>query len=728
MIEQTKYVERASADMQSVADTLFAYLRDVIYSPGKASLDVDDLPVPFQRFGKGLTFFVNMVLDAKAMARELAEGNLHCELPPSGNEIAAPLKTLHASLRHLTWQTQQVAKGDYQQRVDFMGDFSDAFNHMVEQLTERRKVTLDEKTKLELYVNRLLANCPDPILMFDAAGRLGCVSDSYLICRGITDVSDLLGQTMAELFAPFVSAEFLREIEWLFETVVWEKRTFELTQDIDFAGGGVLRTYQIKVTPMLESDGTMGGVIAVLHDTTAIEGACREAERARAEAERVREEAERASHAKSEFLAHMSHEMRTPMNAIIGMTHLYGMSPEQDRRNECIRKIDEASHHLLGVINDILDMSKIEADKLELSLSTFEFAAMVEQAVGVVMFRVDERRQTFTREMDPSIPTEVVADRQRLAQVLANLLSNAVKFTPDQGRIVLRAERISDQGPVCVIRFTVADTGIGLSPEQQSRVFGSFEQADGSVSRKYGGTGLGLAISKRIVEMMGGGIWVESRIGEGASFIFEVPVTKAECSTGVSHDAGVPCVEGVSPSCPAGILPASGEDGLTSHGDQASGTHSAGGTPAPQGAPAPRGEDALDGVSTDGLFTGRRVLLADDVEINREIVVMLLESTGIEIDQAVDGVETLAKFQAAPDAYDLILMDINMPNMDGYEATRRIRESGLPRAGTVPIIAVTANAFREDVEKCLAAGMNSHLAKPVDIEALIGTLRTHLCG
>ncbi|MCL2700466.1 MAG: ATP-binding protein [Phycisphaerae bacterium] len=672
MMEQEKHPMAATADMQPVADALFAYLRDAIYSPAKASLNVDELPEAFRTFGKGLAFFAHMVTEAKSLARELAEGNLHCGLPPPGNEVAAPLKKLHASLKHLTWQSQQVAKGDYQQRVAFMGDFSDAFNHMIEQLAERQQIILGEKSKLELYVNRLLANCPDPILMFDSSGCLGYASDSYLARRGVASIDTLLGQTANELFSPVVSGEFLLRLEQAFAEVVREKCTIELEQDIDFSGSGALRTYQIQVTAMLETDGGVGGVMVLLHDTTEIE-------RARREAERARELAEQASRAKSEFLARMSHEMRTPMNAIIGMTYLYGTSHDECRHDACIKKIDEASKHLLGVINDILDMSKIEADNLELSESVFDFAAMIEQAAGVILFQVDERKQQFFSLIDPAIPAEIVADRQRLMQVLTNLLSNAVKFTPDEGEIALVVEKAHDEGDSCVIRFTVKDTGIGISPDQQARVFQSFEQADGGVARQYGGTGLGLPISKRIVEMMGGRIWVESEADKGASFLVEVPVKTVEP------------------------------------------------TPEATGDPEAATEEvSASDATAEGLFAGRRLLLADDVEINREIVLCMLEPTGIAIDMAEDGAEALAKFQASPDAYDLIFMDINMPTMDGYEATRQIRASASSEAATIPIIAMTANAFREDVDKCLASGMNAHLAKPVDFDAVIGTLKTYL--
>jgi len=658
--------------LQTVADTFFEYLRDVIYYPSKASLDLTLLPDEFVNFGKGLLVFNNMVSETRAFAKELARGNLDFMLPLSGNEIAAPLKSLHASLRHLTWQTQQVANGDYKQHVDFMGTFSEAFNHMIKQLEQRHKISLDERSRLELYVHLMLANCPDPLLLFDRKGKLAYVSDSYLACCGITDLSErymIINASLSDLLAPVVSDEFLSIIQNRFETAVAEKHTVKMEHEIDFSREGFSRHYEIQLTPMLDANGDVEGVIIFLHDTTDIV--------------RARELAERSSRAKSDFLARMSHEMRTPMNAIIGMSAIYEATPEdnQERKNYCIERIKEASRNLLGVINDVLDMSNIETDKFDISRSGFNFRKMIDKIAGVVMFSIRERGQMFTINIDPDIPEMIFTDEQRLAQVIINLLTNSIKFTPNEREISLDAAIVPDNenstdDDSFFIRFVVKDDGIGISPEQLTRLFEPFEQADGGISRQYGGTGLGLPISKRIVEMLGGNIIIESELGKGAAFIFEIKVGRVTAEE--SYDSGK------------------------------------------------HRPESDNSAPDDGIFIGKTILLVEDVEVNREILIALIEHTGAEIEIAVDGADALMKFATSSEKYDLILMDIHMPNMDGFETTSRIRKSSLSNAETIPIIAMTANVSKEDIEKCLACGMNSHLGKPVDPGEIINRLKKYM--
>jgi signal transduction histidine kinase len=242
--------------------------------------------------------------------------------------------------------------------------------------------------------------------------------------------------------------------------------------------------------------------------------------------ENALEQAEDASRAKGDFLANMSHEIRTPMNAIIGMTAIGKSAVDIERKDYCLTKIEDASNHLLGVINDILDMSKIEANKFELSSVEFGFEKMLQRVVNVINFRVDEKLQKFSVHIDKAIPRTLIGDDQRLAQVVTNLLSNAVKFTPEQGSINLDARFVKEDNHICTIQIRVTDTGIGISPEQQARLFNSFQQAESSTSRKFGGTGLGLVISKRIVEMMDGSIWIESEEGKGSTFAFTVLVDR----------------------------------------------------------------------------------------------------------------------------------------------------------------------------------------------------------
>jgi signal transduction histidine kinase len=393
----------------------------------------------------------------------------------------------------------------------------------------------------------------------------------------------------------------------------------------------------------------------------------------------MEERALSASRAKSAFLANMSHEIRTPMNAIIGMTTIGKAAADAGRKDYCFTKIEDASSHLLGVINNILDMSKIEANKFELSPEEFSFEKAVHSAVNVVNFRVDEKQQKLTIRISKEIPEKLIADDQRLVQVITNLLGNAVKFTPERGSISLDAGFLEEKNGLCTIEITVRDTGIGITPEQQKNLFSSFQQAESSTARRYGGTGLGLAISISIVEVMGGTIRVESEQGKGSAFIFTIQAKKA----------------------------AALNDAINGHPGARNGVI----------------EEKLD---IDGIFAGRRILLAEDVEINREIVLTLFEPTRLETDCAENGAEAVRKFNEAPGRYDLIFMDIQMPEMDGYEATRRIRALDTPKAKSIPIIAMTANVFREDVEKCIEAGMNNHVGKPLNFDEVLEKLKTYL--
>jgi signal transduction histidine kinase/CheY-like chemotaxis protein len=548
---------------------------------------------------------------------------------------------------------------------------------------------------------------------------------------------------------------------------------------------------------------TVGSVVA-----GAVGRDLREKERAAA-----LEQAERASKAKGDFLANMSHEMRTPMNAVIGMTSIARLSPEVQKKDYCLQKIEDASTHLLGVINDILDMSKIEANKLDLSSTEFVFEKMFQKAVNVIIFRVDEKRQKFSVTIDKRIPRVLSGDDQRLAQVITNLLSNAVKFTPEEGSIQLSAFFEGAEDGVCTIRISVADSGIGISAEQQSRLFSSFQQADSGTSRKFGGTGLGLAISKRLVTMMGGDIRVESELGRGAAFIFTVKLKGSRenqpgllapgvnwknlrllavddekyireyfysiaeqldvfCDTAGSGEEALELIAQNGPYDMYFVdwkMP--GMDGIelsrriksSLQGDSASPgpplkpvvimisaadwntmEDEAGRAGVDKFIPKPLflsaivdcinrclGFDKLSpsakgAVETRDSFAGRRILLAEDVEINREIVLSLLEPTALAIDCAENGVEAVRIFSANPDKYDMIFMDVQMPEMDGYEATRRIRALGTPKALGIPILAMTANVFREDIEKCFAAGMNDHIGKPLDFEDMLAKLRKYL--
>jgi CheY-like chemotaxis protein/anti-sigma regulatory factor (Ser/Thr protein kinase) len=466
-------------------------------------------------------------------------------------------------------------------------------------------------------------------------------------------------------------------------------------------------------------------------------------------------------------------------------------------------KIEAASAHLLGVINDILDMSKIEAGKLEISSAEFDFEKMLQKVVSVINFRVEEKRQDFAVYIDRAIPRVLIGDDQRLAQVIANLLSNAVKFTPEGGALRLDARLAGeDDDGMCKLRIEVTDTGIGISAQQRARLFTSFQQAESSTSRQYGGTGLGLAISKRIVDMMDGKIWLESELGQGSTFFFTAMVKRGgkkqadlwpagivpgdiralmagsspeirEYFKEIAFELGIACdtaasgeearsllkknsiydiyfIDGALPDMdclafarsiraeagdkPVVLMISSAEWSVIEAEARAAGVSAFLPKPLVPSAVADcalgclgAGRVPAEGESaeTDD-FSAYRVILAEDVEINREIVLALLEATRLNIACAENGTEAVDIFAADPGAYDMIFMDIQMPEMDGFEATRRIRALEFPWAQKIPIIAMTANVFREDVENCLAAGMDGHIGKPLDFDEVLRRLREYL--
>ena len=369
-----------------------------------------------------------------------------------------------------------------------------------------------------------------------------------------------------------------------------------------------------------------------------------------------------SARAKSAFLANMSHEIRTPLNAIVGMAHIAKQKTTNDEALGPIEEILSASKHLMDLINDVLDFSKIESGKMLLVNEAFDLRSAMQEVTSLINPRCVEKHIAFETNLESLSKVVVLGDKLRIKQVVINLLGNAVKFTDKGGIIKLKIEVITQNMSDITLQFFVCDNGIGISEEQIPNLFTAFEQGDSSIFLKYKGTGLGLAISQNIIKSMGGEIVIESSPKEGSTFHFTIKLQKTD------------------------LQELSGDE-----------------------------EQSIESLN----FNGNRILLAEDIEINRVILTELLASTGVEIDEAVDGKQVLEMFeQSAFNYYDLIFMDIQMPNMDGYQATDAIRKLHRPDAKSIPIIAMTANAYREDIEHALEAGMNGHLAKPIDIGAV----------
>ncbi len=404
--------------------------------------------------------------------------------------------------------------------------------------------------------------------------------------------------------------------------------------------------------------------------------------------------AENSTRMKSDFLANMSHEIRTPLNAVIGLSHLAMKNASDDRQRDYLAKIQHSSQHLLELINDILDLSKIEADKLDIERTDFRLSEVLDSVSTVIGHRAAAKGLELNFRVDRDVPEHLMGDPLRLGQMLLNYGNNAVKFT-DEGEVEVRVSLLegTEDGGV-LLRFDVRDTGIGLTPEQIKGLFQSFHQADGSTSRKYGGTGLGLAIVSRLARLMGGEVGVDSEPGRGSTFW-----VSARFAKDLQQSARVQ-PEIHAPSHDTRLLGNSEAASVASSGALASGAAGA----------------------ARGVPVGATVLLVEDNEINQQVAAELLMDAGLTVDVVGNGQAALDRVQQRH--YDLVLMDLHMPVMDGLTATRAIR--ALPGLGDLPVVAMTASAMADDRKRCLDAGMNDFVAKPIEPENLVSVLMAHI--
>lgn len=386
-------------------------------------------------------------------------------------------------------------------------------------------------------------------------------------------------------------------------------------------------------------------------------------EQMRAETSKMLIASEAASEAKTKFLSSVSHEMRTPMNAIIGMVQVADESSDEETLRDCLKRIGQASENLLELINHVLDMAKIEANKLELEEAAFSVVQTFERVRNIFELQTEERNQALAMTIDDQVPGYIISDKFRYAQVLINLISNAVKFTPYGGRIEVAAKIIAQKEEELILETSVNDTGIGVAHGSEHKLFVPFEQVDSSISQQYGGTGLGLSICKNLAELMGGDIVYRPGPDGGSSFIFRIKAKKAAA--------------------------------------------------APQ--------RIVDDIPEMMHYHKYVILLAEDIEVNRMVVSAMLKKTGVQIDYALNGAEACRMFAEQPDRYDLIFMDIQMPVMDGLTAARTIR--GMKGGKTVPIYAMSANAFKEDIKNSADAGMDGHISKPFSRDIILETLQ-----
>jgi PAS domain S-box-containing protein len=519
------------------------------------------------------------------------------------------------------------------------------------QQVEAEKKKLDQRLRdQQFYTRSLIESNIDALMTTDPSGIITDVNKQMEALTGCTR-DELIGAPFKGYFTDPERAEAAIKL------VLSQKKVtdYELTA---CARDGKKTVVSYNATTFYDRDRTLQGVFAAARDVT-------ERKRVEAELQQAKAVAESASRTKSDFLASMSHEIRTPLNAIMGIADLLSKTPLSPEQNEYVQILCRAGENLLDLINDILDLSKVEASQLELERTGFSLTDLLGKVTEMVAVRAHEKGLALTCEIAPTVPTDRVGDPTRLRQVLLNLIGNAIKFT-ESGEVALRVAPDADCAVENALQFTISDTGIGIPGEKLGAVFERFTQADSSTTRRYGGSGLGLTISKRLVELMGGRIWVESGVGKGSEFSFSVPL---EIWAGARRSSAVPVGTGPEPPLPA-----------------------------------------------------LKILLVEDSPDNRMITLAYLRATPYQVEIAENGAIAFEKFTAGH--YDVVLMDRQMPVMDGLTATRVIRqwEEANNRLPT-PIIALTAAALKGDQEKCMAAGCTAYLTKPIKQEALLQAIK-----
>jgi two-component system, sensor histidine kinase and response regulator len=659
-------------------------------------------------------------------------------------------------------------------------------------ITEQ-KIASQERQRQQALMSALINSIPDIISYRDPQGVfLGC-NDAFSRLRG-RSADDLIGHTAEELFDSY-RAQVIRTRD---EEVLNTLQQATLEECVTYPDGTEVMLETVR-SPLRDEKGNVMGILAIGRDVT-------ERRKAEEEIRRAKELAEEATQMKTDFLANMSHEIRTPMNAIIGMSHLALKTDMTPRQRDYITKVQASGQHLLGIINDILDFSKVEAGKLTIEQTDFELETLMENVANLISEKSTAKGLELVFDISPEVPRRLVGDSLRIGQILINYANNAVKYT-EKGEVVIAA-RVQEQGPNDVLlHFSVTDTGIGLTEEQQGRLFQSFQQADTSTTRKYGGTGLGLAISKNLAQLMGGEVGVQSQFGHGSTFWFTM---RAGISQGLSRDllpvpdmrnrralvvddsdsaravltdmlegmtftvvqapSGWAAIEAVRQAAHRGepfdivyldwrmpemdgietarrlkqldiaqppfivMATAHGREEVLKHAESV-GIENVLIKPINPSMLFDTTVDALNGQIAEsrqlgGLLVparvderlaavkGARILLVEDNDVNQLVASEILQDAGFVVEIADNGQLGLDMVQRH--SYDLVLMDMQMPVMDGVTATLEIRK--LARYNALPIVAMTANAMQRDRERCLAAGMNDFVTKPINPDELCAVL------
>jgi PAS domain S-box-containing protein len=530
----------------------------------------------------------------------------------------------------------------------------DAALHRSQESQRRARVLADTLPLLIAYLDRDL--------------RYRFANAHYRTQWGI-DPKDMLGKTVSEVFGP-AAAPWLEDLN---DALAGRRLHYER----DFHGPDGVDHFLVDLVPDMAPGGQVSGFYLTAMNIT--------------DRKNSEQRAEAASRAKSEFVANMSHEIRTPMNAVLGVAYLLENTPLSREQKEYVHMIRSSGQVLLGILNDVLDFSKIEAGRMELAPQPFLLREVLDSLSNVMTLPATARGISLAIAAEDNVPAVLVGDAMRLQQILLNLVGNAVKFTERGGVSVRVALDEEEAGDGLRLRFAVRDTGIGMDPEQQSRLFSAFNQADASTTRRFGGTGLGLAICRRLAELMGGDISVRSTPGAGSEFVATLPFGVAEADAPVEH----PALQTV--AAQGWMMPE---------------------TPALQEPPAATAPEQQDAPRLQGL----RLLLVEDHPLNQLVARGMLEHAGASVEVAENGQLAVDRLRDHAADYDIVLMDVQMPVMDGYEATRHIRHTlGLK----LPVLAMTAGVMQSEKDQCIDAGMDDFIAKPVDVEQMLDTISRH---